>query len=437
MKDIKQMKQTSSQYDVIVTGAGVAGFAAAVAAARLGLKTMLLEQNGMAGGVLTVGGNSDIAQFFVEGKQIISGIGWEFVKRLESIGGAEIPDMQKKGMSHDFYGVHVNIPLAANLMDEMLLESGVELFYEQPLCDVSLTEENGRRRIGSVKYATKDGLHEAGAKVFIDCTGDGTLSVLAGAGYEVGERSNGKLELQPGTVRYFLPELKLDRMQARRLTETLESAIGDGTLKDTDTLRYSVDILDHYHGNNVNHISCFDFSDSNGKTLANIEGRRCVARIIGAFRRAGIEPGIEMISPETAVRESRRILCDGYITVDDYLSARKYDDGVCNTFYPVDLHRDEMGGIYQVFLEDGKIPQIPLSAMTVRGLDNLFVAGRCISGDRLANSAVRVKASCMAMGQACAVAASVAIRENNGNSRGICTDEVRKILRSSGAIVPD
>lgn len=156
-----------------------------------------------------------------------------------------------------------------------------------------------------------------------------------------------------------------------------------------------------------------------------------------ALKKAGISPDLESISPETAMRETRRIVCDMKITVDDYVSARKYPDGICNSFYPIDLHRDGMDGIYQIFLTDGQVPSIPLSAMTVRGLSNLFVAGRCAWGDRLANSAYRVKASCMAMGQACGAAAAQAVDENSGRTRGLDIRKLRDTLVKNGAIVPE
>ena len=80
-------------YDILVAGAGSAGFTAAVMAGRLGKRVLLVEKNGMPGGILTVGGNNDIAQFWAHQKPLIAGIGWEYCLRLEKIGGAEIPDM--------------------------------------------------------------------------------------------------------------------------------------------------------------------------------------------------------------------------------------------------------------------------------------------------------------------------------------------------------
>jgi hypothetical protein len=425
-----------NKYDIIVAGAGSAGFCAAVQAGRLGKKVLLVEKNGMPGGILTVGGNNDIAQFYAHNKQVISGIGWEYVKRLEEVGGAVIPDMSRKGVPHWYYGVHVNIPLAAAMMDEMLLEAGVDICYEQVLCDVRTEKYGDLSRITEVKVTSKSGLVSFSADTYIDCTGDGDLSVFAGAEYELGTPDEHGLSLQPGTIRAFLGNHPLSDEEYASIDASLTESYKSGKLLPSDTMKRNFRSLSACRYNNTNHISRFNGADSHEKTLANIEGRRCVARVFAALRRAGINPDIESISPETAVRETRRIIADSYIVADDYVAARRYPDGICNSFYPIDLHRDGMGGIHQVFLEDGKVPSIPLSAMTVKGISNLFVAGRCISSDRLANSALRVKASCMAMGQACGAAAALA-SENGGETRGIDFTELRDILDKNGAILPE
>ena len=424
-----------NKYDIVVAGCGSAGFTAAVQAGRLGKKVLLVEKYGMPGGIMTVGGNNDVAQFYAHNKQIISGIGWEFVKLLEKEGGAHIPDMQKTGVPHWYYGVHVNIPLAAAKMDEMLLDAGVDIYYEQVVCAANVEPDGDKNRIKSILITSKAGLVEIFADTFIDCTGDGDLSVFAGADFECGEPDEKGLSLQPGTIRAYLTgEISDDT--AKIVDTSLKESINNGELLEPDTKRIGVKQLLRSRYNNINHISRFNGADSHEKTLADIEGRQCVKRLFLALKKAGLEPDIETIAPETAMRETRRIVCDTKITVDDYVSAARYPDQICNSFYPIDLHRDGMGGIQQVFLTDGQVPAIPLSAMIVGNLTNLFVAGRCAWGDRLANSAYRVKASCMAMGQACGAAAAQAVDENSGRARGLDLEKLRKTLVDNGAILP-
>lgn len=425
-----------NRYDVIVAGCGSAGFTAAVQAGRLGKRVLLVEKNGMPGGILTVGGNNDIAQFYAHQKQIIAGIGWEYVKRLEAEGGAVIPDMSRTGVPHWYYGVHVNIPLAAAMMDEMLLEAGVDICYEQFVCAAETEPDGDLRRIRSVLVTSKSGLVECSADTYIDCTGDGDLSVFAGADFECGEPDADGLSLQPGTIRAFMSGDISDEM-AKEVDAALLESIEKGELSAPDTKKCGIKHMLGARYNNINHISHFNGADSHEKTLADIEGRRCVKRLYTALKKAGYEPDIESMSPETAMRETRRIVCDAKITAEDYVAAVRYPDGICNSFYPIDLHRDGMGGIYQIFLEDGQVPSIPLSAMTVKGVSNLFVAGRCAWGDRLANSAYRVKASCMAMGQACGAAAALAVDSNAGRTRGLDIEKLRQTLASNGAILPN
>lgn len=439
-----------NKYDIVVAGCGSAGFTAAVQAGRLGKRVLLVEKNGMPGGIMTVGGNNDVAQFYAHNKQIISGIGWEFVKALEAEGGATIPDMQKTGVPHWYYGVHVNIPLAAAKMDEMLLCAGVDICYEQFVCAANVEPDNidtdnietdnietdgDNNRIKSILITSKSGLVEISADTFIDCTGDGDLSVFAGADYECGEPDGNGLSLQPGTVRAFLYG-KIPDENVNAVNASLQESVNNDELLAPDTRKCGIKTMLDSHYNNINHISRFNGADSHEKTLADIEGRRCVKRLYHALKKAGLDPDIESMSPETAMRETRRIVCDTKITAEDYVAAVRYPDGICNSFYPIDLHRDGMGGIYQIFLTDGQVPSIPLSAMTVKGVSNLFVAGRCAWGDRLANSAYRVKASCMAMGQACGAAAAQAVDDNSGRTRGLDLEKLRQTLASNGAILP-
>ena len=425
-------------YDVVVCGCGSAGFCAAVQAARAGMKTAVIEKYGMPGGIMTVMGNNDVAQFYAHKKQVISGIGWEFILRLAEQGFADIPDMTVDA-PHWKYGVHVNIVAAAHLIDNMLTEAGVDIYYNQPAVEVEVNNsaKENLKVVDSVIISTKSGLKRITGKMFIDCTGDGDICAWAGADYECGDEITGAL--QPGTIRYYFDigfQNNCDTKSYKYITEKLKEAYNNGTLLYPDTMNRDFETLINANGNNVNHISGYNGADSDSKTICDIEGRASVYRLMKSIHNITKHPGIVSIAPEVGMRETRRIICDTYITVDEYISAYEYPDSICNSFYPIDLHRDGMEKIYQIFLEEGKVPKIPLSALIVKGFDNLYVAGRCASGDRLAQSAFRVKASCMAMGQAAGAAAAVAVKENNASSRGCCLDHIKEILRKDGAIVP-
>lgn len=421
------------EFDVAVCGAGSAGFAAAVSAARAGAKTAVFEKYGMPGGCMTVMGNPDVAQFYAHKKQIIDGVGWEFIKRCEARGFCTIPDMFVDA-PHWKYGVRVNPVGAAAVMDEMFSEAGVEVFYHQPAVSVETEGE----RVCAIIVSTKSGLMRVRAKAVIDCTGDGDVCVYAGASYELGDNMDN--HLQPGTIGYYVSRREADAEELARLDgiaaekREAEGVMPSGQIRPDCTGVYNA------RGINLNHISDFNGADSDSKTLAEIQGRRYLCDVMDHLKEIGAWQYAEITgcAPEVAMRETRRIVCDTRITAEDYVAAKHYPDSVCHSFYPIDLHRSgDDGGIYQIFLTDGQVPRIPMSAMTVKGFKNLLVAGRCACGDRLANSAYRVKASCMAMGQAAAVCAAVTVNDGLENVRDADIEKIRDILRQQNAIVPE
>ena len=139
------------------------------------------------------------------------------------------------------------------------------------------------------------------------------------------------------------------------------------------------------------------------------------------------------MQPEAAFRESYRILGETVITRADYASGRRFTDAVCNAFYPIDLHT--RNGVKPKPLAPGVIPTVPLRALVPKGSHNVLVAGRSVSSDRLANSGLRVQASCMAMGQAAGVTAALAAQRG---TTPLCVpfEEIRRVLRDNHAIVP-
>lgn len=385
------------KYDVVVCGLGSAGFTAAVMCGRLGLKCAAVEKYHMPGGVMTVLGNNSIDQFnnpFADGdKLVITGIGWEFVNRLAAAGGALIPDMDAEYKYHWQYGVKVNPTLAASLMNDMLIEVGVDLYYGQGAADVVCSDacsdgddcrddNNGvkSRHIDGVVISTKSGLALLRADNFIDCTGDGDLLEYGGFDYLTGDDG----VVQPGSI---------------------------------------------YGGGKVIELACHA-SDSDQLTLDEIAARRELVK-------AGANGS--PCAPAIAPRESRRAVCRSMMTADDYMNGVVYPDSVAYTFWFIDIHREGEPAVIR-YLRSPKTPTIRLGAMLPVGAENLIVAGRCVGSDRETNSAIRVKASCMAMGQA--AGAAVCAAKRLGVRLYETTDdaniaEVKRILKSSGARVPE
>ncbi len=388
------MMQINRSYDVVVCGCGVAGFCAAVAAARNGMKTAIVERYATPGGILTVLGNNSIDQFNnpfrKDRKMVIAGIGWEYVLRLHKDGFASIPDMNAPYRQHDQYGVKVNPVAAAKVIDDMLLEAGVDLYYGQPVVDAVT---NGRR-IESIVIATKDGLKQLNAAMFIDCTGDGELARFVGAQTSDGD---GAGVFQPGTLRFYPP------VNAHPADKILN------------------------FGDNRNHVS-INTTDSDLLTEAEI----CARRMMYQEMLSGKQ--IMSTAPAIAPREGRRIRGLSEMKVEDYFTGKHYEDSVCYTFWFVDIHRDgQPAEIHYIKTEN--TPSVRLSAMISADLDGLMMAGRCISTDRPTNSAIRVKSSCMAMGEAVGTAAALAIGQGVAPS-SLPMDALKRRLHEQGAIVP-
>ncbi len=424
----------SKSFDVVVVGGGVAGFCAAVASARNGAKTALIEDLGALGGILTTGANPEIGIFYAYEKQAIAGIGWELCKRLEAKGFADIPDFSvvdtRKGCSPS--NVKVNIAMAENEMNQMCLECGVTLFFHTKIVDGIV--DGGR--VKSIIVAQKGGLACIEAGVFIDCTGDGDVAYLCGAEQEKSD------VLQPGTFGYAFKCNNLDSLDEATLRAAFQERKEKGLIKEGD-------YWPEYHGtmkgflreggNNANHLE-MDGSSAADITAAEIEGRAAMARMLefaSANADVSVYPPADYVSP----RETRRTVCDYTITKEDYLTGKIFPDSLCYYYYNLDLHSTKKDGKRPFELDEddeklpeGVVPTVPYSAMTVKGLSNLLTAGRCISAERIVMGALRVKAPCMAMGQAVGTAAALC---RGAEVRNVDMTLLKSTLKNQGAIVPD
>jgi len=412
-----------TNYDVIVMGGGTAGLVAAIQAARAGASTLLVEKNGMLGGTMTVGGINYPGLFFVEGQQIIAGIGWELVRKTLEEMGKPIPGSGQK-VRH----IWVNVALFAAIADEAVLSSGAELLLHTMLAAV--TRENERWRI---LLCTKTGLQETFARVLIDATGDATAVSLAG--YETVRHPI----TQPATLSFLCSGYDAEKLDHAALQAATEVAVSAGELRWTDVSWYhgGPERLLKLRGANANHVRAPDADTSEGRTRAEIEGRRALLRMYRFLRK---QPGLERftidaVCPEIGIRETVTIRGKQTITVEDYESGRLFEDAVCYAHYGIDEHLNDGEGIRSRPLKPGIRPTIPRSALLPLGSRFLIVAGRCLSSDREANSALRVQCPCMAMGQAAGAMAALSARSGL-DPEELPMSEIRALLRAHGAIVP-
>ena len=412
--------------DILVVGGGSAGHVAAIQAGRLGAKTVLLERNSQLGGTTTTGGVCFPGLFHAWGKQVISGIGWELVANSVKVDGRKLQDFTKAHHSHVPHHVGLNGQLYALLAEEACLEAGVSLAYYQ------FPEKVVQTADGWLVDVRGQGVHyQLRCKQIIDCSGNATVVGMLGF-----ERMRGETR-QPGTqvVIYKGFDMEIVNQNAKKIQAMYNEAIKEGRLQKGDTWSGKVMQPIRSTRGNVNHVFGADATDAATQTQTNLAGRKSVLRMLKFLKTipGGENVTIDRMMNETACRETFRIKGDTVITVNDYSNGRVFDDALCYSFYPIDLHTKN--GVVPKHLKHGKVPTIPRGALIPKGSSNIMVAGRSLSSDRYANSAARVQASCMAMGQAAACTAFLAANSAT-TPKKVPLDEIRALLREHGAIVP-
>jgi len=413
--------------DVLVAGGGTAGIIAAIQAARAGVKTAIIEKSGQPGGTMT---NCDVnfpGLFHAWGKQIISGIGWNLVKKTVELNNDTLPDFSiPYGNQHWRHQISINSALYAAIAEEACLEAGVELlYYEMPSSTKQVKNKWKLTIIGKGIRRTLT------CRQLIDCTGGADIVGMTGL-----PRLREK-EIQPGTLRFKLGGYDTEKLDGTLIDKKYKNALQTGLLQKGD---YSSSGGSFIHflesgGENAQHVFNADSSTAVTQKTANIEGRKSVLRLLRFVRSL---PGCEnthliKMAQETGVRETYRIAGETQISSADYVTGRKFEDAVCYSFYPIDVHDEK--GVLPKQLNKGIVPTIPLRALIPQNSRNLIVAGRSVSSDRLANSALRVQASCMAMGQAAGAASALAVILNTTPGK-VPLDKLKNLLKGHGAIVP-
>ncbi|HWQ92638.1 MAG TPA: FAD-dependent oxidoreductase [Clostridia bacterium] len=414
-----------AECDVLVVGGGSAGICAAIQSGRAGAKTILVERAHQVGGNTTTGGVNFPGLFHAWGQQVIGGIGWELVEETTKLGGGTLPDFKKPtGGAHWNHQVRVNIPLFVALSEEALEKAGVTLQYHSAPITIQ-SQASGWRVLTVAAGDTRVIL----CKQLVDCTGNGAVADLLGL-----ERMREE-ETQPGSFVYTLNlNTDISKLDAELLEARFRRALKAGVVQSADCRSGLMQYL-KAGGDTANYIENADNSNADARTRTNIRGRQSMLRM---FRFLKTLPGLENVtigsmSPEVGVRETFRVKGEYIITQEDYTSARRWEDSICNAFYPVDIHT--MGGVKPAHLQEGMVATVPLRALIPKGSVNLLVAGRCLSSDRLANSALRVQATCMATGQAAGGAAALAAKLGITPAK-VPINELKALLKASNAILP-
>lgn len=416
--------------DILIVGGGTAGVVAAIQAGRAGVKTCLIESGSQLGGTTTTGGVSFPGIFHAWGKQIIGGIGWELVMEAVKLNDEILPNFSiipnNTSIRHWRHQVTVNGALYAMLAEEKCLEAGVDIhYYETP---TEITFNNGK---WTVKTVGKGIVNEISCNQIIDCSGNAAAASIAGFTLLREE------DTQPGSFIFRIGGYDFDSLDLSKIPKEYHGRLQQNMLINEEVkVESSVNNFPPTPPYNYVYVHGADSSTAELHTKANIEGR---ASLLNLIRKLRTFPGCEKLKlmsaqPETAVRETYRI--DGLykVTHEDYVSGKVFEDSLSYSFYPIDLHRDGQS-IYQEFLKEDIVATIPLRALIPKNSRNFLVAGRCLSSDRLSNSALRVQASCMGMGQAAAAAAVLAIK-NKVTPADVPIDELKRLLKEHGGIVP-
>ncbi|MHB9025033.1 MAG: FAD-dependent oxidoreductase [Armatimonadota bacterium] len=427
--------------DVFVAGGGPAGLAAALAAARQGGRVFLAEGHTSFGGMGTAGRVPGFCQFSDGVNFLAGGIGEEIYYRLcrmDGCGPADDPQNEAKA-------VCINTEVLKRLYDDLAVESGMNFAFQTHLVGVELAAPG---QVDYVVCAAKSGLFAVRAAVYIDGTGDGDLAAWAGAPFEKGD-ANGAL--MPGTLCSLWAGVDWPAVIASGLSQRarLDDAFRDGVFSVHDRhLPGMWHVGEALGGGNIGHTYDVDGTDECSVTRALLWGRKILPEFARYYREylvgfAGME--LAASGELLGIRESRRILGDYVLNVEDFQARATFADDIGRYSYPVDIHAsvaDEAHyaqfekEFYSLRYDLGENYGIPYRALTPRGVRNVLVAGRCVSTDRYVQSSIRVMPGCYITGQAAGVAAALAV-ERSTDTRGIEIDELQRRLRAAGAFLPE
>lgn len=421
----------SRKVDVLVIGGGAAGVAAAIAAAQGGADTMLVEQRGFLGGMGTVALVPAFCPFTDKRKPIIRGLGLKLMERMKQACSPGYREEYRDMLDW----VPIDPEVLKRVYDDAILESGVTPLYHTFVYDVVLAEDG--KTIEGVIVVNKTGRSFIACRYIIDCTGDGDIAALAGIPFQKGGDEG---ELQPGSMCYLLANVDRPAFnrflkesgESGQLPQTVERAIKEGALPEG---RKSISglawVSDYLVGVNFGHVFGVDGTKAEDLTRGAIEGRRTAERQLQFFR--SYVPGFEQAhlvasGEQLGIRETRRIVGDYLLTVDDFIAARSFPDDIARNAYYIDIHlANSKSDMTFNHLPPGVSHGVPYRIMLPVGIDNLWVAGRSVSSDRAVQGSLRVMPNCFSMGQASGTAAVLALRDGTG-SRGISVAELQRQL---------
>ena len=391
------------QYDVVVCGGGPAGIMAAIAAARGGAETALIERYGFLGGMPTAALVAPISVFMYNGKLVVGGIPWEFVQRMEALGGAQV-ELPLGNISFH--------PETYKLVAQrMLLEAEVELYLHSYISNCR-SEQN---KLTHVVFENKSGTQALTAKYFIDSTGDGDLAAMANVPMYIHDKP-----LQPVSLCFTLGGVDVGSLEKVHHSQ-------QGVNYHIIPLREKLFELSKKEDmpNFGGPWMCYMLNDSMvqvnmTRIEANILDEREQTRVECSLREDAYkmveilkkyfeefkDSYIVTTATQAGARETRHIKGVHMLTRDEYVTALHFPDSISRSAHPIDIHDSSSADQKCEFLKEAAY--IPYRSLIVKDFPNLLVAGRSFSGEREAFASARVQAPVMGMGQAAGFAAAMA-----------------------------
>ncbi|MGP4079182.1 FAD-dependent oxidoreductase [Pseudalkalibacillus sp. R45] len=458
---------SANQYDVAVIGGGPAGVAAAIAAGRMGVKTVLIEPNPYLGGAGTASMVGPWMTNYHQDTQVIKGIFQDIVDELVkyegSTGTLKCPyDEPGKTQGTGGHITPFDGEILKYVLHKLVVKAGVNLFLNTFVDQVNSNEGT----IESVGIRGKSFADTIKAKKFIDTTGDGDIAVQAGAEYEFGRKEDGLS--QPVTAMFRMSYVDIDTfieytdrhrndlvwLTYPILPDNLPSHFADKMVAVTgfndlvakgqesgelNLGRERITIFSDFKKGdvlfNATRLNRIDGTKNTDVIRAGLELKEQVLSLT-SFARKHL-PGfsnafLSGASSQVGIRETRRIVGDYVLAQEDVLRGRKFDDGIAKGCFPVDIHSPTDRKNVWVELEDAY--DIPYRCLLPVGLENVLVAGRCLSATHEALASARVQSHSMAQGQAAGIAAAMSAA-NGVTTREINVSQLQKYLRDQNAIV--
>lgn len=439
--------------DVLVIGGGPAGIGAAIAAARAGATTAIVERYGFLGGNATAGlVGPFMSSYSDDGKtQLVKGVFEELVLRMEKVGGAIHPEHVEAGSSYSGFFIkghdHVTPfePEAVKLVAaEMMVECGVHMFLHSFFMD-TLVEEGC---VTGAIILNKSGPQAIRAKVTVDCSADGDVAFKAGSAMEVGRKSDGLT--QPMTMFFRVAGVDDEKIEQYVAEHPEEQHMLFHTLieekRKSGEWRVQKNHLGVYRSTqpgvyrvNTSRIQGLDGTNVADLTSAEIEGRKQAFELLAFFRK--YFPGFENATlvdtaSQIGIRETRRIVGEYVLTAEDIVSGRAFEDTIALYGYPIDIHSpDEVTTEFDKSFHTANIYQLPYRILVPATTDGLLVAGRCVSATHEALGAIRVMPCAFALGQAAGAAAALAGRDGV-QPRHINTVQLQELLHEQNVVLP-